>query len=81
MKRTTKIPHTYAGRDLTVGDTFEIEDKDVPLLLAMGRIEREAGDPPAQFDGPQPGQYSRRDMVAERSGTLHVKRGYKRKAA
>lgn len=80
MQRTAKIPHTYAGRDLTVGDTFECEQAHVPLLLAMGRIDREAGDPPAQFDGPQPGQYFRRDMVAERPGTLHVNRKPRRAA-
>ncbi len=39
MKMITKIPHQYAGRELSEGDEFDCEDDHVVLLTVLGRAE------------------------------------------
>lgn len=63
--RISKTEHEYAGRRLSKGDMFHVEQQDIPLLLAIGRIEPEEGE-----EG-----YLTRDMRASKPSA------YKRKAA
>ena len=35
----SRCTHEYAGRQLSKGDRFEVEPKDVTLLVALDRIE------------------------------------------
>jgi hypothetical protein len=44
-KRISKAHHEYARQALAPGDEFEVESKDIPLLLAIGRIEPKRGEP------------------------------------
>lgn len=81
QERISKVAHEYAGRQLKVGDAFDIEPDHVPLLLALGRIEPaecELGYVARDMSAGAPAEYRTRDMNAE---TPCVKRGYKRKAA
>ena len=70
-ERLCKVPHTYAGRQIEVGQRFEVDPADVELMLAMGRIEREDGDKvPAHVNARDaatwPNTYTTRDMSAAR---------------
>jgi hypothetical protein len=43
--RTSKTEHEYPyGHRRQVGDRFDVDDKDVPVLLVLGRIDPEAGE-------------------------------------
>ena len=44
-ERISKIAHEYGGRHLTVGELFDADAKDIRLLLLLGRIEPEQGEP------------------------------------
>lgn len=82
QRRVAKIAQEYGGRELSVGDPFDVDTEHISLLLSMGRIEREAHDVPNEYEtrdmqaAPAPA-YQTRDMA----GTLHVKRPYHRKTA
>lgn len=69
QKRVSRVAQEYAGRQLQVGDTFECDAEHVGLLLAMGRVEREEGDPPAPNFGLHRGEpsqtYRTRDLKAK----------------
>jgi hypothetical protein len=43
-KRVSKIAQEYAGRDVAVGEEFDVEEQHVPLLLSIGRIEPVEGE-------------------------------------
>jgi len=45
QNRTAAAVFEYGGRDRVVGDTFEVEDAHVPIMLAMGHIEPMEGEP------------------------------------
>jgi hypothetical protein len=82
MERICKMAHEYAGRQVEVGDRFEVEPGDVALMLAMGRIQREEGDEvPAHvardLASTWPDCYNTRAMTAARGS----KRAYNRKAS
>jgi hypothetical protein len=63
QQRTSKTTHEYAGRVLSKGDMFECEQQDIPLLLAIGRIEPEEGEK----------GYQTRDMRAGKPGRYKTK--------
>jgi len=63
QQRTAKIAQIYADRQIAPGETFAVEPKDVHLLLVLGRIEPERGEP--GYVG-QPDGYATRQMVAGR---------------
>lgn len=44
-QRISASSHEYAGRQLAKGDPFECEAAHVTLLLALGRIVPEKGEP------------------------------------
>jgi hypothetical protein len=44
-ERIAKVEQEYAGRKVTVGERFEVEEGHVALLLEIGRIEPEEGEP------------------------------------
>lgn len=72
IERTAKVAQEYAGRYIKVGETFEVEPQHVTLLLTIGRIEPEEGEP----------GYVSRDMAADHGGsylTREIKRGRPRK--
>lgn len=57
--RISKAEHEYPfGHPRKVGETFEVDDKDVEVLLALGRIEPDDGARQS---------YNTRDMAATRS--------------
>ena len=77
-QRISAAPHEYAGRQYQVGDPFDCEAQDVALLLAIGRIAPEAGEPgyvDRDLTAAAPAPYATRDMAAART-----KRPYQRKA-
>jgi hypothetical protein len=45
MVRVSKVEQEYAGRAVAVGERFEVEEGHVALLLYIGRIEPQRGDP------------------------------------
>lgn len=70
-ERTCKAPINYAGRDVSVGDRFEVEDKDVNLLLKTGHIdpaEGEEGYVARDMTADEPSEYRTRDMQRKRGG-------------
>lgn len=46
-RKISKCDHTYAGVDFHPGDPIEVEQEHVPLLEALGRIEREDSAAPS----------------------------------
>ena len=52
--RISKTVHQYAGRIVQAGEEFDVEQRFVPVLLALGRIVPEEGEL----------GYIRRDMTA-----------------
>ena len=73
---TSKVAHHYAGRNVNIGERFEVEPEHVAILLAMGRAEAVSSQTGEVAVVPQPGTYHRRDMAAAPA----AKRKYKRKA-
>jgi hypothetical protein len=45
QKRISRMVQEYAGRLVYVGEGFEVEEAHVSLLLHLGRIEPEVGEP------------------------------------
>lgn len=45
MLRVSKVEQEYAGRRVSVGERFDVEEAHVALLLHIGRIEPQRGDP------------------------------------
>lgn len=45
MLRVSKVAQQYAGRDVAVGERFDVEEGHISLLLHLGRIEPEDGEP------------------------------------
>lgn len=45
MERISKGSHEYAGKKLQAGEKFEVEPKHIGLLLTLGWIEPEEGEP------------------------------------
>jgi len=45
VQRISRCEHEYAGVKLEAGDKFDVEPKHVGLLLLLGRIEPEEGEP------------------------------------
>jgi hypothetical protein len=45
MIRVSKMVQQYAGRTVLVGEGFEVEEAHVALLLHLGRIDPEKGEP------------------------------------
>ncbi|HWJ40171.1 MAG TPA: hypothetical protein VNT29_03535 [Candidatus Limnocylindrales bacterium] len=43
-ERICKVAHQYAGRDLQVGDRFDVEPEHIEIQLRLGRIEPEEGE-------------------------------------
>lgn len=43
--RVSKAIQRYAGKDIAVGESFDVHINNVKLLLAIGRIEPEPGEP------------------------------------
>lgn len=81
--RKSKTSHEYPyGHPRVAGEEFEVASSDVDVLLALGRIEPEAGDAKPS--------YARRDMVPGENGLFldramvaeqgRGKRQYNRKA-
>lgn len=65
MERISKTDHEYAGRQLKAGERFECEAQHVGLLLTLGRIEPEVGEPGYQLTQSEP----RRERQRPRRGT------------
>ena len=66
-QRISKIAHQYAGRDLTAGESFDVEPEHIVLLLALGRIDAEAdGGSNAPQVSAQPRHYRRLDITASK---------------
>lgn len=85
QKRIAKVAQEYAGRQVQVGEGFDVEPQDVVLLLTIGRIEPQDGDVLPGFmqrdmacDTPQ--GYATRVMTANLHGTSGARRTYKHKA-
>lgn len=75
-KRVAKVAQAYAGRDIRVGQAFEVEVDHVGILLTLGHIEPIEGE----------SGYVARDLNADvnyntRDMTARPKRPYNRKAA
>ena len=65
-QRISKIAHQYAERDLTAGESFDVEPQDVSLLLLLGRIEAEVDGGSSVPQASAQGHYSRRDMTVSK---------------
>lgn len=81
-RRVAKVAQEYAGRQVDVGETFDVDQQDLELLIAIGRVEREDGDAVPGFVkrdvvATTPANYNTRDMVAQPLG----KRQHQRKGA
>jgi hypothetical protein len=66
-ERTCKVALQYAGRDVDVGERFDVEPKDVELLLTIGWIEPEDGEAgyvTAHMEAEDSSEYRTRDMQA-----------------
>lgn len=66
-ERVSKVEHEYAGRRLKVGERFDCEPQHVAMMLAIGRVEPEEGEPgyvgrDLQAGGPT--NYMTRDLQA-----------------
>ena len=82
---TSKVAHHYAGRNVNIGERFEVEPEHVAILLAMGRAEAvssQTGEVAGRkvVAASQPGPYRRRDMAAAPAAKRKYTRTYKRKA-
>lgn len=67
-ERTAKVATEYAGRKLAVGDRFEVEPNHVGILLAVGHIEPENGEPgyvARDLSAGESSGYMTRDMQAQ----------------
>lgn len=49
LHRIAKVDQQYAQRMVKVGEGFLVEPRDVPLLIAIGRIDPQADDPVPGF--------------------------------
>lgn len=70
MERISKTDHEYAGVKLTAGDRFNVEPQDVRLLLVLGRIEPEEGEPgyqPESAHREQVNEPTRRERARRRN--------------
>jgi hypothetical protein len=70
-ERISKVSHEYAGRQVKVGERFNVDAADVELMVAMGRVERDVEDKIPAFVHPTksadwPNTYATRDMNAAR---------------
>jgi len=68
--RISKTTHEYAGRVLSKGDEFEVEQEHIPLLLAIGRIEPEEGEEgylTRDMHAGKPAAYKRKDITEKMS--------------
>lgn len=45
MLRVSRVEQEYAGRAVAVGEQFDVEEGHVALLLHIGRIAPEKGEP------------------------------------
>lgn len=45
MLRVSRVEQEYAGRSVAVGEQFDVEEGHVALLLHIGRIAPEKGEP------------------------------------
>jgi hypothetical protein len=64
-ERTCKVALQYAGRDVGVGERFNVEAKDVELLLTIGWIEPEEGEEvyvTRDMAAGEPEEYKTREM-------------------
>ena len=75
--RTCTKAHTYDGRPYQVGDRIDVDQRYIPMQLALGRIAPEAGDPgytKRDMAADVPAAYLTRDMRAERP--RHSRKGH-----
>lgn len=58
IERVSACEHEYDGRKLAVGEKFDVEPGHIGLLLLLGRIQPEEGEPgyvpPSENDVEQP---------------------------
>lgn len=83
--RTSKTEHEYPyGHRRRVGDRFRVDESDVDVLLALGRIESEPGEqghvPGSKPEVPAQDIYATRDMTAARAAATG-RAGRNRRAA
>lgn len=76
MKRIAKVDQEYAGKQVRAGESFEVEENHIVLLLAIGRIELEQNEAVPDFrtrsmEAGQATGYLTREMKPRR--TLHRK--------
>lgn len=70
-ERIAKVAQEYAGRQIGVGETFQVEAEHVYLLLTIGRIEPvegESGYEVRDMTAGAPAAYMTRDMQPSRPG-------------
>lgn len=70
-ERTAKVATEYAGRKLSVGERFHVEPNHVGVLLIVGHIEPEEGEPgyvARDLAADKPHEYLTRDMQPRRRG-------------
>ncbi len=68
-ERTARVDLDYARRHVKVGERFHVEPHDVDLLLKVGLIEPDEGDPGYEtrdLSAGAPAPYMTRDMQARR---------------
>lgn len=68
--RTCTKAHTYDGHQYEVGDRIDVEQRYIPMQLALGRIAPEAGDPGYEkrdITADAPAAYLTRDMAPARA--------------
>lgn len=58
-------PHPYGGSTRAIGEIYELEDKYVDIMVAIGNVERVAGYETLDTKPDGTKKYRRRDMKAE----------------
>ncbi len=67
-ERIAKVAQEYAQRRISVGERFHVEQQHVDLLLRVGHIEPEEGEPgyvARDLQAGDAGEYLTRDMKAD----------------
>ena len=62
VKMVAKQRHQYAGRELSVGEHFECEEKHAPVLIALARAEFATRD----IQAAPADEYRTREMMPDR---------------
>ncbi len=78
MERTAKIDHEYWQRPIKAGQTVEVDQPDVEVMLMLGLIEPEIGEEgyvSRDIEATAPAEYVTRDMSPERQKRPYNRRG------